>query len=149
MFEKVKRICKLYPLSENKILDAERRMGIRFPNDLSYFYKEYGYGFVINEKGAINRLIGPGGCADIRLRVDAYEFDPDLEMYEIYEDKALIFFEIDEGLYASIGLDDGKIYYADEVIADSLEEFLEKIVDPDYWNDGEGDDEDDEDNDDG
>ena len=35
----------------------------------------------------------------------------------------------------SIGFDDGKIYYDGEVIADTLEEFLEKIVDPDYWTD--------------
>ena len=35
----------------------------------------------------------------------------------------------------SIGFDDGKIYYGDEVIANTLEKFLENIVDPDYWTD--------------
>lgn len=34
-----------------------------------------------------------------------------------------------------IGLEDGKIYYCDKLIADSLEEYLEKTAeDCDYWN---------------
>jgi antitoxin YxxD len=134
MFENVRNNCKLYELSEKEILDAEKRMGIRFPKDLSNFYKELGYGFVINTKHAINRLIDPESCADIRLHEDIYEFDTDLEMYKIYEEKAIIFFEVNEGVYISIGINDGKIYFGNEVIADSLIEFLEKIVDPDYWN---------------
>ena len=87
-----------------------------------------------NEVGAINRLIDPLGCSDIRMREDIYEYDPDLEMYETYEENSLIFFEVNEGAYMSIGLSDGKIYFADKVIAESLLEFLQKIVDPDYWN---------------
>ena len=134
MFENVKNNCKLYTLSEADILNAEKRMKINFPKDLLNFYMELGYGFVINTKQAINRLLDPGSCADIRLREDFYEFDPDLEMYEPYEKDTMIFFEINEGVYASIGLYDGRIYFADEVIANSLIDFLEKIVDPDYWN---------------
>lgn len=134
MCKSLRDYCKLYDLSENQVLDAEKRMGIRFPGDLFDFYLEYGYGFVINTKQAINRLMDPQSCADIRLREDIYEFDPDLEMYEIYEDETLLFFEINEGVYASIGMNDGKIYFADQVIADSLSDFLKKIVDPDYWN---------------
>lgn len=133
-YKNIRNYCKLYHLDENQILDAEKRMGIRFPRDLFDFYVEYGYGFVNNTKQAINRLMDPQSCANIRLRKDIYEFDSDLEMYETYEDEAMLFFEINEGVYASIGMNDGKIYFADEVIADSLSEFLEKIVDPDYWN---------------
>ena len=55
-----------------------------------------------------------------------YECDPDLEMYEEDEEDALIFFESGDGIYMSIGFDDGKIYYDGEVIADTLEEFLER-----------------------
>lgn len=136
--EFVQKHCKLYELDEKQISDAEKRMKLSFPKDLHDFYMEYGYGFVINAKRAINRLMDPQSCADIRLREEPYEFDPDLEMYEEFEDEAVIFFEINEGVYASIGIDDGRIYFGDEVIADSLPEFLEKIVDPDYWNeDGE------------
>ena len=59
------------------------------------------------------------------MREDAYECDPDLELYESFELDSLIFFEINEGVYASIGLQDGKIYMTDEVIAES---YMEK-----YW----------------
>ena len=66
-------------------------MKINFPKDLLNFYMELGYGFVINTKDAINRLLDPSSCADIRLREDFYAFDPDLEMYETYEKEAMIF----------------------------------------------------------
>ena len=55
-------------------------------------------------------------------------------MYETYEENSLIFFEVNEGVYMSIGLSDGKIYFADKSVADSLSDFLQKIVNPDYWN---------------
>lgn len=97
-------------------------------------YTEIGYGFVINQEGAINRLIDPETCADIRFREDIYEFDPDLELYSNYEIDKLIFFEVNEGVYLQIGIEDNKIYYLDEIIANSLEEFIKKISkNPDYW----------------
>ena len=75
MFENAVKNCELYKLSEDEILNAEQRMGMKFPKDLRNFYKDYGYGFVNNKKRAINRLIGPGGCADIRLPEGVYKFD--------------------------------------------------------------------------
>ena len=131
MFENVKG--KFFPVSEEKILKAEKRMGIHFPKDLLQCYRELGYGFVTNPERAINRLMDPGSCADVRLREDYFEFDPDLEMYEPYEKDELLFFENNEGVYISIGLNDNKIYFAGDLIADSIVEFLEKIVDPDFW----------------
>lgn len=134
MYEKITNIFKAYKIEPDEIADAEKRMGMTFPNDLRNFYKEVGYGFVKNDMGAINRLIDPLGCADIRMREDIYEYDLDLEMYETYEENSLIFFEVNEGVYMSIGLSDGKIYFADKSVADSLSDFLQKIVNPDYWN---------------
>lgn len=133
MYTEINNIFKAYKVHENEIAEAENKMGISFPDDLRNFYKEVGYGFVNSEPGAINRLIGPLGCADIRLREDIYEYDPDLEMYEIYEENSVIFFEVNEGVYMSIGLNDGKIYFADKIVAESLLDFLKKIVEPDYW----------------
>ena len=132
MYSGIRDILKAYKVEQIEITEAEKRMGITIPCDLKKFYQEIGYGFVKNEVGAINRLIDPLGCADIRMREDIYEYDPDLEMYETYEENSLIFFEVNEGVYMSIGLSDGKIYFADKVIAESLLEFLQKIVDPDY-----------------
>lgn len=134
MYSEISDILKAYKVEQNEIIEAEKRMGITIPYDLRKFYQEVGYGFVKNESGAINRLIDPLGCSDIRMREDMYEYDPDLEMYETYEENSLIFFEVNEGVYMSIGLNDGKIYFADRVVAESLLDFLQKIVNPDYWN---------------
>ena len=141
MFEKAVNNCMLAKVSLDDIADAEERMGIKFPESLLKFYREYGYGFVNNKRHAINKLLAPGNCADIRLREDAYEEDSFLET--IWEDNgmeewSLIFFETYPGMYIAIGLDDGKIYspsfgLEEEPIADSLEEFLEEIVEPEYW----------------
>lgn len=133
MFSELRDIMDIYEVEQNEIVEAEKIMGITFPDDLRKFYQEMGYGFVKNEIRAINRLIDPLSCSDIRMREDIYEYDPDLEMYEIYEENSLIFFEVNEGVYVSIGLNDGKIYFTDKVIAESLFEFLQKSVDPDYW----------------
>ncbi len=134
MYNEISDIFEAYKVEHNEIVDAEKKMGISFPQDLRRFYKEVGYGFVNNEFGAINRLIDPLGCSDIRLREDMYEYDLDLEMYEIYEENSLIFFEVNEGVYISIGLSDGKIYFTDKIIAESLLDFMKQIVNPDYWN---------------
>lgn len=97
-------------------MEAGKNMGITFQSDLRNLYKEVGYGFVNNEMGAVNRLIDPLGCSAIRQREDFYEYDPDLKMYESYEENSLIFFEVNEGVYISIGLDDGKIYFAESLL---------------------------------
>lgn len=133
MYSEIEAFFKAYKVEESEIVEAEKRMGVSFPEDLRKFYKEVGYGFVLNEIRAINRLIDPLGCADIRLREDIYEYDPDLEIYESIEEESLIFFEINEGVYASIGLQDGKIYMIDEVVAESLLDFLKNIAKPEYF----------------
>lgn len=44
------------------------------------------------------------------------------------------FFEVNEGVYLSIGIEDGKIYYLNKQIADNIFEFIMKISNnPDYW----------------
>ena len=133
MFDSIKDHCTLYKVQRQNILDAEKRMKVKFPKDLFDFYVNYGYGFVDNEEGAFNRIMDPQSCADIRLREDPYTYDPDLEMYEEFERDAILFFEVVEGVYMSMGFEDGKIYYADRVVADSLMEFLTKIKNPSYW----------------
>ncbi|WP_394581802.1 hypothetical protein [Cytobacillus firmus] len=74
---------------------------------------------------SINRVVGPGAVADIRLREGVFEFDPDLD--EIFDEKdKLIFFEVNEGVYISIDLQlaNNPIFYFDTQIAESLEDFL-------------------------
>lgn len=138
MFEQIVNEEKndFYPVDEMQIIKAEEKMGEKFPYELRMFYKEVGYGFIASEENAVNRIIAPLGCARIRLREGVYEADPDLEMYERYEKEFLLFFEVNEGVYVSIRLGEAEkseIYFAGEKIANSLEEFLVKIRDSDYW----------------
>lgn len=127
---------KIYKLVEEDILNAEKRMGISFPNDLKQLYLEIGYGFIKGQSvNAINRILGPGTVADIRLREGVFEFDPDLD--EIYDDKEkLIFFEVNEGIYLTLDLQsvNTPVFYFDTQIADSLEAFFKKFLsDNEYY----------------
>lgn len=67
-------------------------MGISLTNDLKQLYLEVGYGFIEGlSANSINRILGPGAVADIRLREGVFEFDPDLD--ELFDDEdKLIFF---------------------------------------------------------
>ncbi|MFY2157700.1 SMI1/KNR4 family protein [Cytobacillus firmus] len=89
-----------------------------------------GYGFIKGQSAnAINRILGPGAVADIRLREGIFEFDPDLD--ELFDDEdKLIFFEVNEGVYISIDLQlvNNPIYYFDIQIAESLEDFFKKFL---------------------
>ncbi|MEH7653489.1 SMI1/KNR4 family protein, partial [Bacillus safensis] len=76
---------KFIRLQENKLLNAEERLGFELPYERRDFYLEVGYGFIKGSDGnAINRIMGPDAIADINLREGRYEFDPDLEV--IYEE---------------------------------------------------------------
>lgn len=134
MTDNIKKIVNTFELQEVAIKEAEQRLGFSFPKSLLSIYQKLGYGFVINQKGAINRFFDPMTCADIRLREDVYEFDPDLELYSSFEQDKMIFFEVNEGVYMSIGINDGKIYYLDDIIANDVVEFFNRISEnPDYW----------------
>lgn len=76
----VNEIVKWYKCNEEAIIQAEKLIGFEFPSELKTIYLKYGYGFVKNKINAINRLISPMGCADIRLREDIYAYDPDLDL---------------------------------------------------------------------
>ena len=121
-----------YGLTEQKIQEAEKRMGFNFPKELREFYLEVGYGF-LNKEGHtfFNRLMSPSDLVDFRLREDIYETDPDAEEYD--NPNELVFFNTCEGCYLTIHLNeigpDNKcpIYHFSEKIADSLEEFIFKM----------------------
>ncbi|NBJ71660.1 MULTISPECIES: SMI1/KNR4 family protein [Clostridia] len=127
---------KTYEVSESDILKAEQRMKTKFPNDLKQLYLQVGYGFIKGQSvNAINRILGPGSVADIRLREGVFELDPDLE--EIYDDEdKLIFFEVNEGVYISIdlNLENNPVFYFDVQIAESLVDFFKKFLnDNEYY----------------
>ena len=131
---------KIYKFQLEEIEEEEKEMNIKFPTELREFYEKYGYG-KINDMNfsCFNRVLSPLQCASIRLRRDYYEYDPELESYEDLEKDKLIFFEVNEGIYLLIKLDDSEkneIYYGDFKIADSLEEFLIKMYDDGAYYEG-------------
>ncbi len=112
---------------------------IKIPKELKEFFVTIGYGFFFHQnKSSFDRLLDVISFKKVNLRQDYYEFDPDLELYSHnkYQDK-LIFFEVNEGVYLLIDKEatDGKnaIYYFDQKIADSLEEFLIKFDREEYY----------------
>lgn len=125
-----------YPVNMNEISEAEKDLGLTFPKELKDFYIQIGYGFFGGSRFNIDRLMDPYSVRDFRLRQNDFEFYPDIDIYDDYEDNKLIFFETNESALLSIELgskEKSKIYYYNTVIADSLEEFIIKIQENDSY----------------
>lgn len=125
-----------YPLKKEDIEQVEKELGLTFPNELRQFYLEIGYGFFKGSEYQINRLMDPESVRDFRLRVDDYEFYPDIEIFDEVEKDKLVFFEGDESTTILIGLGEGQtnpIYLFETKIADSLFEFLQLMAKDDNY----------------
>ena len=125
-----------YPVTENEIKEVEKELDLKFPKELVDFYIEVGYGFIKGSKININRIMDPYSVRDFRLRVNDFEFYPDIEIYDEFEINKLIFFEGSESALMSIELNENNrsaVYYYDIQIATSLEEFLRKIEENDKY----------------
>lgn len=125
-----------YPVTENEIKEVEKELDLKFPKELVNFYIEVGYGFIKGSEFNINRIMDPYSVRDFRLRANDFEFYPDIEIYDEFENNKLIFFEASESALMSIELnEDNKsaVYYYDIQIANSLEEFLRKIEENDKY----------------
>lgn len=135
-FIKANQESSFYPVTENEIIEVEKELNLIFPKELVNFYKEVGYGFINGSEFNINRIMDPYSIRDFRLRVNDFEFYPDIEIYDEFENNKLIFFEGSESALISIELNDKSssvIYYYDIQIASSLEEFLRKIEEDDKY----------------
>ncbi|AYV66660.1 MULTISPECIES: SMI1/KNR4 family protein [Niallia] len=135
-FIKTNQENSFYPVTENKIKEAEKALNLKFPKELVHFYREVGYGFIKGSEFNINRIMGPYSVRDFRLRVNDFEFYPDIEIYEEFENNKLIFFEGSESALMSIELNDNNrnpVYYYDVQIATSLEDFLRKMEENDNY----------------
>lgn len=125
-----------YPVTENEIKEVEKELDLKFPKELVNFYIEVGYGFIKGSEFNINRIMDPYSVRDFRLRVNDFEFYPDIEIYDEFEINKLIFFEGSESALMSIELNENNrsaVYYYDIQIATSLEEFLRKIEENDKY----------------
>lgn len=138
MFGKIKSnpSHQFHPLTKDEIKNSESKLGIMFPKLLREFYLEIGYGFIGSEVGNINRIMDPESVLDFRLIQNDFEFYPDIEIYNEFEEDKMIFFEANESALISIGFgsdNSGKIYYYNEEISKNLGEFLEKLLEDDTF----------------
>jgi antitoxin YxxD len=127
---------QFYYVCEADIEEVERTLGLKFPFELRKFLLEVGYGFLRGSEYNINRIMGPSSIRDARLKVNDFEFYPDIELYEELEEGKLLFFEANESALLLIEISQEQhnaIYYDDIKIADSLEEFLEKVMEDDNY----------------
>lgn len=125
-----------YPVTENDIKEVEKELDLKFPKELVDFYIEVGYGFIKGSEFTINRIMDPYSVRDFRLRVNDFEFYPDIEIYDEFENNKLIFFEGSESASMSIELNEknsSPVYYYNIQIATSLKEFLRKIEENDKY----------------
>ena len=58
-FIKTNQENSFYPVTENKIKEAEKALNLKFPKELVHFYREVGYGFIKGSEFNINRIMGP------------------------------------------------------------------------------------------
>lgn len=133
MFESVKTNPNntFYPVKPDTIRTAESNMGIIFPETLTQFYLTVGYGFLETHKHNINRIMDPGSVEEFHLGTGQFQNSEEVEIFGEYAKDKLIFFEVHESLFLSIGitrLNKGKIYYYDEPIATDLNEFFERYL---------------------
>ena len=125
-----------FPLYKRDILNLESEIDALIPKELEELYLEIGYGFLLNGyKSDFNRLLPPDIIGLIMLREEQYEFDPDLEIYD--DPNQLIFYEVNEGLYLTVALDNNEdkspVFYFEDQISDSIEAFLRALdEDPEY-----------------
>lgn len=82
---------QFFHVSEKEIEEVESTLGLKFPYDLREFLIEVGYGFLRRSEYNINRIMGPASIRDARLKVNDFEFYPDIEVYEELEEGKLIF----------------------------------------------------------
>lgn len=122
-----------FKVTEEEIELAEARMKIKFPNSIKNFYREIGYGFLGRNRYYINRIMAPDDIADYVCGNDVYEYVDK----SIYNEDELVFMHIGDEDFLTLkysGKFEGEILYFGEKIADSFEEFINKMLDkPNYY----------------
>lgn len=124
------------PVTQDEIVEAERRIGFSLPEQLRRFYREIGCGFLKAPKESdpnddtcfdtINRVVGPSEMADLYLGLDkwgpAEGFLPGL----------VPFFDLGEDTYLVLKImepSDSAVYWPNgkRKVAGTLEEFFIRL----------------------
>lgn len=148
MFEKYKK----YLANSNSVLNEnidtgilQDEMHISIPDQLIKMYDELGYGRLNLDTNNPNSLYNDYRILDVMEILDIYQktntyFLFDFSEYESFENhwrSQLIFFELSEDTFFSIGVESnnyGHIFDNDIKLADSLVEFFNKLIlDPVFY----------------
>ena len=127
---------RFLPVTSEDIQKLEEIIGKTIPNELLVFYKEIGYGFLNTKNFNIDRFMDPISVMEFRTKTGIYENYPYIDAFDNFQENKLIFFEQDESAYFSIEInsnESSRIFYYETVIADSLEEFLKKMMENDEY----------------
>lgn len=133
MFEKIKQSNgnTFYNVEVMEIENVQKALNIILPRSLRIFYQEVGYGFLHSKEDNINRIMDPSSVCEFRTQKGQFAGSSQAEDFKIYEEDKLVFFEVSEVVYISIGFTGSngeKIFYRNKKIADSIEEFLEQYM---------------------
>lgn len=123
--------------AEKEVAYVENELGIQLPQDLRRFYNEIGYGFVCtNYDNLFNRLLSPIEIYDFYKGINEYENDERRGDCSL-ERNAIAFYEVSEDVFLTVKSDEqnqANIYYFDELVAESLMEFIDKMLEkPNYY----------------
>ena len=121
-----------YPVDKRDILEAEKQLSIKFPEELTDFYLEIGYGYIgLDNPYFRNQILHPKEIVKLRLGQDFYGnmLTDDLEYYSSNE--VLPFFDLgNESDYLVMkltGKDKGSIIYFGDIIASDFDDFIIKM----------------------
>ena len=120
-----------YSVKSETIHKAEANMGVIIPETLVGFFLNVGYGFLETHKHNINRIMGPTSIEEFYLGTGQFQNSDEVEIFGAYTKDKLVFFEVTESLFLSIGTtkaNKGNIYYYDKLIANDINDFLMKYL---------------------
>ena len=91
---------KFFQVKEEEISKLEDELKVHVPKELKELLLEVGYGFINGSENNVNRIMDIASIRDFRLRKGDFEFYPDIEIYDDYEDGKLIFLkEVNQHYY--------------------------------------------------
>ncbi|WP_270270309.1 SMI1/KNR4 family protein [Enterocloster clostridioformis] len=133
MFEFMK--MKGFFVKDSDVEQAQNKLKVIFPEQLKLFWKEIGFGNLAIEPGDFasnwDKFFSPEEVVQLRRREGEFaQYARYLSEGGIEEREAegdLVFFQINHATYLTISpKENGRIYYYDLPIAESLEDFFRK-----------------------
>ena len=140
MFEFMK--MKGFFVKDSDVEQAQNKLKVIFPEQLKLFWKEIGFGNLAIEPGDFasnwDKFFSPEEVVQLRRREGEFaQYARYLSEGGIEEREAegdLVFFQINHATYLTISpKENGRIYYYDLPIAESLEDFFRKDLNKYYY----------------